>query len=389
MTLISSPTPLTAVYPYPCSSEQHSYSLPAQQGLSWRQPVVLSLPVPVPTSTTTIASQKYRTLASIRSQLRHHPLPTFKSDPSVSPVSPSIKPGPLDSLSIENSSVSTTTALIHHHHHHHHHHASSTTPPKSASSITQAIQEMDASYGTCFLTWIHNPSNLDYISLRLRPLCLEYPLVHVANVLRWIGADWSSADCKALFRAVTQQWDQGKRRMLAFLLIRDEEMRQKAKSKLVEFAQKSKAKNIQQMRRIQQQQQQQQQQQVSPQPQHEEICRGGEERREDEAAAAAAAAGAEGERGLPWHPYGRYDPSSRSTNPLHQLQSSSSSVPDSVRSVWPTTTTTTTTTPTTLEDIAAAALITGEIPWDPIACALNNAASVNKGSIRQHRFSPY
>jgi hypothetical protein len=212
--------------------------------------------------------------------------------------------------------------------------------------------------------------------------------VHVANVLRWIGADWSSADCKALFRAVTQQWDQGKRRMLAFLLIRDEEMRQKAKSKLVEFAQKSKAKNIQQMRRIQQQQQQQQQQQVSPQPQHEEICRGGEERREEEAAGAPA----EGGRGLPWYPYGRYDPSSRSTNSLHQLQSPSStlssSVPDSVGSVWPTTATTSVTT-TTLEDIAAAALITGEIPWDPIACALNNAASVDKESIRQHRFSPY
>ncbi|KAG0058988.1 hypothetical protein BGZ89_000804, partial [Linnemannia elongata] len=98
---------------------------------------------------------------------------------------------------------------------------------------------MDASHGTCFLTWIHNPTNLDYISLRLRPLCLEYPLVDVANVLRWIGADWSSTDCKALFRAVTSSWDQSKRRILAFLLIRDEEMRQKAKSKLVEFAQKS------------------------------------------------------------------------------------------------------------------------------------------------------
>ncbi|KAF8924022.1 hypothetical protein BGZ58_002275, partial [Dissophora ornata] len=248
MTLISSPAPLTSLHSYPCfhtQSTEDTYSPLPASGLSWLQPATAPAPT---TQASAASSQKYRTLASIQSQTRQQHLYRLNSDAwPASPLSPSIKPNPLDSLSLE--------------HHNQHTHHQTVTPVKSASSITSAIQDMDNSHGTCFLTWIHNPANLDYISLRLRPLCLEYPLVDVANVLRWIGADWSSADCKALFRAVTQSWDQGKRRILAFLLIRDEDMRQKAKSKLVEFAQRTKTKTQQHHRRSLQQQQQQ------PQPQ--------------------------------------------------------------------------------------------------------------------------
>ncbi|KAG0367775.1 hypothetical protein BGZ54_003268 [Gamsiella multidivaricata] len=219
---------------------------------------------------------------------------------------------------------------------------------------------MDSTHGTCFLTWIHNPANLDYISLRLRPLCLEYPLVDVANVLRWIGADWTSADCKALFRAITQSWDQSKRRMLAFLLIRDEEMRQKAKSKLVEYAQKSRAKSQQQQQqhlwRRSQQHQNQQPQQLG------------------------------GIQGNQLH------------QQLHKVQSTAASaaivdvgsVGAIVDTATPTATTTTASTDSgswgdlkTLEDIVAASIISGidmTIPSESIA---------PHASLRQHRFSPY
>ncbi|KAG0209620.1 hypothetical protein BGX33_005441 [Mortierella sp. NVP41] len=235
MTLISSSVPIDTFYCNNNSLDQNNtHPCSPQQALSWLQ----FQPATVSTTTSTTTSNnnnnnKYRTLASIQAQtLQQHLLLLNNSnnDSLSSPVSPtSIKPSILDTqtttiATLNPININTTTT---------------TTTPKNTSSITAALQEMDASHGTCFLTWIHNPTNLDYISLRLRPLCLEYPLVDVANVLRWIGADWSSTDCKALFRAVTSNWDQSKRRILAFLLIRDEEMRQKAKSKLVEFAQKS------------------------------------------------------------------------------------------------------------------------------------------------------
>ncbi|KAF9275275.1 hypothetical protein BGZ68_010913 [Mortierella alpina] len=195
MTLISTPVDLSPLYNYPHSnlhSTDDNYSLAHAPALSWLQPATAPTP----------SSSKYRTLASIQAQSLHQQQ---------------------QHLTLAQDLHSTAIAK---------------KQPRQPT-ITAAIQQMDNSHGTCFLPWIHNPSNLDYISLRLRPLCLEYPLVDVANVLRWIGADWSSVDCKALFRAVTQSWDPARRRMLAFLLIRDEEMRQKAKSKLVEFAQKT------------------------------------------------------------------------------------------------------------------------------------------------------
>ncbi|KAG0247729.1 hypothetical protein BGZ95_008463, partial [Linnemannia exigua] len=233
MTLISSSVPLDTFYSLNNNLTQNN-STPSsanEQALSWLQyqPATVSTPA---SSTEKALNNKYRTLASIQAQTlqqQHLHLLNSNSD-NLSPVSPtSIKPSLLDTQSTTTSTTSITTTTT-----------TSIAPiTKETSSITAALQAMDASHGTCFLTWIHNPTNLDYISLRLRPLCLEYPLVDVANVLRWIGADWSSTDCKALFRAVTSNWDQSKRRILAFLLIRDEEMRQKAKSKLVEFAQKS------------------------------------------------------------------------------------------------------------------------------------------------------
>ncbi|KAG0208354.1 hypothetical protein BGX28_000648 [Mortierella sp. GBA30] len=223
MTLITSPSSLNNLYNYSCTnnhSTEDNYTLAPTPALSWLQPAT------TPSAATPSFSHKYRTLASIQAQTLQQQLQQQQQHLStLPPLSPiTTKPCPLDSQSQNEQQQYNNVALF---------------KQELSSSITDAIQEMDNSHGTCFLPWIHNPANLDYISLRLRPLCLEYPLVDVANVLRWIGADWSSVDCKALFRAVTQSWDQGKRRMLAFLLIRDEEMRQKAKSKLVEFAQKS------------------------------------------------------------------------------------------------------------------------------------------------------
>ncbi|KAF8967999.1 hypothetical protein BGZ46_010941 [Entomortierella lignicola] len=345
MTLIITPTPLTPIYSYPCINTRSSadtYSLSNASGLSWLQPAT------APSSTT---SQKYRTLASIQSQTLQQSLYNLEAPPS-----PSVKPSPFDSLAIHNHSHSPRNSQED---------QSLDCIEKSASSITNAIQEMDNSHGTCFLSWIHNPANLDYISLRLRPLCLEYPLADVANVLRWIGHEWSSDDCKSLFRAVTQSWDQGKRRMLAFLLIRDEEMRQKAKSKLVEFAQKSRAKN--QIRRHQ----------IQPQ-----------------------------------HNHHHQQQQQHHLRQLHQIQPSienntqNLSYTKSVGSVGsvgvPTTTTTTTSTTTstttasiksrTLADLVAASIITGlditdiESSFeDSVACAPKTPTT----TIRQHRFSPY
>ncbi|KAF8932842.1 hypothetical protein BGZ47_011153 [Haplosporangium gracile] len=229
MTLISSSIPLDTFYCHnnTLTNQNNSSSTAPEQALSWLHFESATV------STPTIKNNKYRTLASIQAQSLQQHLHLLNNSDNLSPVSPtSTKPSILDTQSTSTSTTTTTTTTT----------TATTSITKESTtthSITAALQAMDASHGTCFLTWIHNPTNLDYISLRLRPLCLEYPLVDVANVLRWIGADWSSADCKALFRAVTSNWDQSKRRILAFLLIRDEEMRQKAKSKLVEFAQKS------------------------------------------------------------------------------------------------------------------------------------------------------
>ncbi|KAF9988259.1 hypothetical protein BGZ75_009740 [Mortierella antarctica] len=248
MTLISTPVDLSSLYHYPHSTihpTDDTYSLAHASALSWLQPAT------APTS-----SSKYRTLASIQAQSLHQQQQHQYSLHTLPPVSPiSLKPTALDSTLAQDPH---STALA--------------KKQARQPTITAAIQQMDNSHGTCFLPWIHNPANLDYISLRLRPLCLEYPLVDVANVLRWIGADWSSVDCKALFRAVTQSWDSSRRRMLAFLLIRDEEMRQKAKSKLVEFAQKTGSRTAhasvkgQPLRRPSSQQQQPQQQQQQHRP---------------------------------------------------------------------------------------------------------------------------
>ncbi|KAF9943584.1 hypothetical protein BGZ70_005741, partial [Mortierella alpina] len=210
MTLISTPVDLSSLYNYSHSNlhpTDDNYSIAHAAALSWLQPATAPTP----------AASKYRTLASIQAQSQHQQQQHLYSLHTLPPVSPvSVKPTALDST-LAQDPISTALAK----------------KQARQPTITAAIQQMDNSHGTCFLPWIHNPSNLDYISLRLRPLCLEYPLVDVANVLRWIGADWSSVDCKALFRAVTQSWDPARRRMLAFLLIRDEEMRQKAKSSLL------------------------------------------------------------------------------------------------------------------------------------------------------------
>ncbi|KAF9537415.1 hypothetical protein EC957_008294 [Mortierella hygrophila] len=226
MTLISSSVPLDTFYCHTntLAHQNNTSSTANEQALSWLhfEPATVSTP---------IKNNKYRTLASIQAQSLQQHLHLLNNSDNLSPVSPtSAKPSLLDTQSTSSITTTTSTAPTT---------TSITKESTTTHSITAALQAMDASHGTCFLTWIHNPTNLDYISLRLRPLCLEYPLVDVANVLRWIGADWSSTDCKALFRAVTSNWDQSKRRILAFLLIRDEEMRQKAKSKLVEFAHKS------------------------------------------------------------------------------------------------------------------------------------------------------
>jgi len=241
MTLATAHTPLPIFTPYSDHSTEHTNTLTPPSALSWLRPATVP-----PTASS--RSPKYRTLSSIRYSITAQkaaarlPLPALADAPSINGSTSAAKPGLEDGLQ---------TSLLRDVPHLQLDDQTSDLGGKQPlpSIITSAIQDMDNSHGTCFLTWIHNPSNLDYISLRLRPLCLEYPLADVATVLRWIGSDWSSSDCKALFRAVTQSWDQGKRRILAFLLIRDEDMRQKAKTKLVEYAQKSSTRSKNQLRR--------------------------------------------------------------------------------------------------------------------------------------------
>ncbi|CAG8607917.1 2274_t:CDS:2, partial [Ambispora gerdemannii] len=80
---------------------------------------------------------------------------------------------------------------------------------------------MDSLYTTQFYSWIKNPQNREYAALRLRPLVEEYnSLSHTARVLRWIASDWKPSEAKDLFRLVTEKWDEGKRRLLAFFLVR-------------------------------------------------------------------------------------------------------------------------------------------------------------------------
>lgn len=97
--------------------------------------------------------------------------------------------------------------------------------PMHPRSINEAIDKMDSLYSTTFGSWIRNPQNLDYIALRLRPLCQEYSPIATANVLRWIGHDWTPAQCKNLFRLITMFWDGRRRRFLAQLLMRESEKR--------------------------------------------------------------------------------------------------------------------------------------------------------------------
>ncbi|KAF9974004.1 hypothetical protein BGZ73_002701 [Actinomortierella ambigua] len=216
----------------------HNSTAPASEDLSWQPSHASTGPAPF---TASITHNKYRTLASINAMSS---IPSTTTSTTTTTTTTTTT----NSTHLYSNLTNSTPKVAFFGHTSQH-----PQPLQSAAAITAAIQEMDKNHGTCFLTWIHNPANLDYVSLRLRPLCLQYPLVAVANVLRWIGADWSSQNCKALFRSVTHGWDQTRRRMLAYLLIKDEEMRQKAKSKLIEFVKKNEVKNQQ---RLQQQQQQ-------------------------------------------------------------------------------------------------------------------------------------
>jgi len=83
---------------------------------------------------------------------------------------------------------------------------------------------MDALHNTQFYSWIRNPQNREYTALRLRPLVGEYggasSLSVTANVLRWVASDWKPCEAKDLFRLLTVDWDEGKKRLLAFYLVR-------------------------------------------------------------------------------------------------------------------------------------------------------------------------
>ncbi|CAG8599216.1 1659_t:CDS:2 [Paraglomus brasilianum] len=80
---------------------------------------------------------------------------------------------------------------------------------------------MDSLYNTQFYSWIKNPQNREYAALRVSPLIQEYnSLSHTAHVLRWIASDWKPNEAKDLFRLVTDKWDDGKRRLLMFYLVR-------------------------------------------------------------------------------------------------------------------------------------------------------------------------
>ncbi|KAG0346208.1 hypothetical protein BG005_000884 [Podila minutissima] len=342
MTLITPPTESISqlIYtPAHSSPEDTHYYAPVPEALSWLLPATLP-------SASSPAHSKYRTLASIQAQAQ---LLHYSQQQNLRPLGTHAITAPIATT----TSTKPTPADIQDY-------------QRTPSSITGAIQEMDGSHGTCFLTWIHNPANLDYISLRLRPLCLEYPLVEVANVLRWIGADWSSSDCKALFRAVTQSWDGGKRRMLAFLLIRDEEMRQKAKSKLVEFAQKSKAKLRRPSQYLYQHQQHVPQGAAGPQQQQEQL----------KSSLFSASA----------------DSNSIASNNNNDL-SVLSTTPE--KTIAPTASTTTTTSAAldlaAIQEMVATSLITGEEVVAPVAVAQSSVWQAQ--SPKEHsysiRYSPY
>lgn len=342
MTLITPPTESISqlIYtPAHSSPEDTHYYAPVPEALSWLLPATLP-------SASSPAHSKYRTLASIQAQAQ---LLHYSQQQNLRPLGTHAITAPIATT----TSTKPTPADIQDY-------------QRTPSSITGAIQEMDGSHGTCFLTWIHNPANLDYISLRLRPLCLEYPLVEVANVLRWIGADWSSSDCKALFRAVTQSWDGGKRRMLAFLLIRDEEMRQKAKSKLVEFAQKSKAKLRRPSQYLYQHQQHVPQGAAGPQQQQEQL----------KSSLFSASA----------------DSNSIASNNNNDL-SVLSTTPE--KTIAPTASTTTTTSAAldlaAIQEMVATSLITGEEVVAPVAVAQSSVWQAQ--SLKEHnysiRYSPY
>ncbi|KAF9278055.1 hypothetical protein BGZ74_003180 [Mortierella antarctica] len=342
MTLITPPTESISqlIYtPAHSSPEDTHYYAPVPEALSWLLPATLP-------SASSPAHSKYRTLASIQAQAQ---LLHYSQQQNLRPLGTHTITAPIATT----TSTKPTPADIQDY-------------QRTPSSITGAIQEMDGSHGTCFLTWIHNPANLDYISLRLRPLCLEYPLVEVANVLRWIGADWSSSDCKALFRAVTQSWDGGKRRMLAFLLIRDEEMRQKAKSKLVEFAQKSKAKLRRPSQYLYQHQQHVPQGAAGPQQQQEQL----------KSSLFSASA----------------DSNSIASNNNNDL-SVLSTTPE--KTIAPTASTTTTTSAAldlaAIQEMVATSLITGEEVVAPVAVAQSSVWQAQ--SPKEHnysiRYSPY
>jgi hypothetical protein len=88
-------------------------------------------------------------------------------------------------------------------------------------NIDSTITRMDSLYNTQFYSWIKNPQNREYTALRVRPLIQEYnSLSHTAHVLRWIASDWKPDEAKDLFRLVTEKWDEGKRRLLMFYLVR-------------------------------------------------------------------------------------------------------------------------------------------------------------------------
>jgi len=90
-------------------------------------------------------------------------------------------------------------------------------------NIGSIISRMDSLYNTQFYSWIKNPQNREYAALRVRPLIQEYnSLSHTAHVLRWIAKDWKPNEAKDLFRLVTDKWDDGKRRLLMFYLVRAE-----------------------------------------------------------------------------------------------------------------------------------------------------------------------
>jgi len=88
-------------------------------------------------------------------------------------------------------------------------------------NIDSIISRMDSLYNTQFYSWIKNPQNREYAALRVSPLIQEYnSLSHTAHVLRWIASDWKPNEAKDLFRLVTDKWDDGKRRLLMFYLVR-------------------------------------------------------------------------------------------------------------------------------------------------------------------------